>query len=146
MKRKFFTFIVAIALMACTVLPAAAMSSVELAACELVNDKREANGLEPLEISEDLSVKARIKSRDMKDRGYFDHHSPTYGSPFMLMRSLGISYRSAGENIAMGYKTAEAVVSAWMRSPGHRANILSTRYDAIGIGHVDGYWTQWFIG
>lgn len=124
----------------------AAMSQLELAACQLINEQRAANGLAPLTISSDLSVKARIKSRDMLENGYFDHNSPTYGSPFDLMKSLGITYRSAGENIAMGYRTAEAVVNAWMNSSGHRANILSTSYQSFGIGYVDGYWTQWFIG
>ena len=122
------------------------MSQLELTACKLINERRAANGLEPLTISSDLSVKARIKSQDMKENRYFDHNSPTYGSPFELMKSLGITYRTAGENIAMGYRTAEAVVNAWMNSPGHRANILSASYDSFGIGHVDGYWTQWFIG
>ena len=123
-----------------------AMSQLEQAACTLINQRRAENGLEPLAISADLSVKARIKSQDMRDNNYFDHNSPTYGSPFDLMQSLGITYRTAGENIAMGYKTAEAVVDAWMNSPGHRANILSTNYTTMGIGFVDGYWTQWFIG
>lgn len=122
------------------------MLQLEQAAGELVNVHRAENGLKPLTISADLSVKARIKSRDMKENGYFDHNSPTYGSPFALMQSLGITYRSAAENIAMGYRSAEAVVNAWMNSPGHRANILSAIYTTMGIGFVDGYWTQWFIG
>ena len=123
-----------------------AMSQLEQAACELINEQRVKNGLKPLTISEELSVKARVKSTDMLENNYFSHNSPTYGSPFALMKSLGITYRSAAENIAMGYKTAEAVVNAWMNSPGHRANILSSNYTSMGIGHVDGYWTQWFIG
>lgn len=123
-----------------------AISLLEQQACELVNQQRVANGLEPLTISTDLCVKARIKSQDMLDNHYFDHNSPTYGSPFAMMKRLGISYQSAGENIAMGYQTAQAVVNAWMNSEGHRANILSSRYTAMGIGEVNGYWTQWFIG
>ena len=63
-----------------------------------------------------------------------------------LMKQLGISYRSAGENIAKGYTSAEAVVNAWMASASHRANILSEKYTSMGIGFVDGYWTQWLIG
>ena len=122
------------------------MTQTEKSAGELVNTYRAENGLEPLTISAELSVKARIKSQDMRDNNYFDHNSPTYGSPFDLMKSLGITYRTAGENIAMGYTSPEAVVSAWMNSPGHRANILSTSYTNMGIGFVDGYWTQWFIG
>lgn len=123
-----------------------AMSQLEQAACDLINAQRIKNGLKPLTISEELSVKARVKSTDMLENNYFSHNSPTYGSPFALMKSLGITYRSAAENIAMGYKTAEAVVNAWMNSPSHRANILSSNYTSMGIGHVDGYWTQWFIG
>lgn len=123
-----------------------AMSQLEQAACKLINEQRAKNGLDPLTISEELSVKARVKSTDMLQNNYFSHNSPTYGSPFALMKALGITYRSAAENIAMGYKTAEAVVNAWMNSPSHRANILSSNYTSMGIGHVDGYWTQWFIG
>lgn len=123
----------------------ASMSQLEWTACQLVNEQRQANGLEPLEISATLSSKARIKAQDMKDHNYFSHTSPTYGSPFAMMQTLGITYTSAAENIASGYKTAEAVVKAWMDSPSHRANILSTRYDTLGIGEVDGRWAQWFI-
>ena len=122
-----------------------AMTQLEKAACELINEIREENGLEPYAISEALSSKARLKAKDMKDNHYFSHTSPTYGSPFSMMQHFGITYRSAGENIAMGYRTAAAVVNAWMASASHRANILSTRYDTMGIGHTDGYWAQWFI-
>jgi len=118
----------------------------EREAMELVNEKRSAYGLDALTLSGELSVKARIKSQEMKDLGYFSHTSPTYGSPFDMMKALGIRYYSAGENIAMGYRTAEAVVNAWMNSTSHRENILSTRYTSMGIGYADGYWTQWFIG
>ena len=121
------------------------MSALEQAACDLVNQQRIANGLQPLTIDANLSAKARIKSQDMKTNRYFSHNSPTYGTPFQMMKTLGISYRSAGENIAMGYPTAEAVVNAWMASSGHRANILSENYTTMGIGYINGYWTQWFI-
>ena len=91
---------------------------------------------------------ARLKSQDMYDKGYFDHTSPTYGSAFDMLRSFGISYRTAGENIAYGYSTPQAVVDAWMNSSGHRANILNASYTQIGVGHVqDGnYCTQIFVG
>lgn len=114
----------------------------------LVNEQRAAYGLAPLVLSEELSNVARAKSQDMHDNHYFSHTSPTYGSPFQMMTSFGISYRSAGENIAMGYSTPEAVMNAWMNSQGHRANILSASYTQIGVGYVaDGnYWTQEFIG
>jgi uncharacterized protein YkwD len=83
----------------------------------------------------------------MQDNKYFSHTSPTYGSPYQMMRSFGISFRSAGENIAKGYRTPQAVVDGWMNSPGHRANILNGSYTHIGVGYVSGgnHWTQMFI-
>jgi len=116
----------------------------------LINQKRAAQGLKPLTHNWELSRIARYKSMDMRDRGYFSHTSPTYGSPFTMIKSFGISYRSAGENIAQGQATPQAVVQAWMNSPGHRANIMSTQFTEIGVGYAaDGsgrhYWTQMFI-
>ena len=122
--------------------------SYEQQVAALVNEQREANGLQPLTLSGELSDVARIKSQDMHDNNYFSHTSPTYGSPFDMLNTFGITYRAAGENIAMGYATPEAVVNGWMNSPGHRANILNSAYTQIGVGYVaDGsYWTQEFIG
>ena len=114
----------------------------------LVNAERAKYGLAALTLDETLCGYARVKSQDMHDHGYFSHTSPTYGSPFDMMRAFGVSYRTAGENIAMGYATPAAVVEAWMNSEGHRANILSANYTTLGVGYVadGGYWTQWFIG
>ena len=114
----------------------------------LVNAERAKYGLAALTLDETLCGYARVKSQDMHDQGYFSHTSPTYGSPFDMMRAFGVSYRTAGENIAMGYATPAAVVEAWMNSEGHRANILSANYTMLGVGYVadGGYWTQWFIG
>ena len=114
----------------------------------LVNEIRASYGLNNLEINEKLSNVARIKSQDMKDNGYFSHTSPIYGSPFDMMKNFGISYRAAGENIAMGYSTPKAVVDAWMNSKGHRENILKPSFTQIGVGYVSSgnYWTQMFIG
>lgn len=85
----------------------------------------------------------------MKDKNYFSHTSPTYGSPFDMMKKFNISYKSAGENIAKGQKTPQAVVNAWMNSEGHRKNILSKSFTEIGVGYIQGnnttYWTQMFI-
>ena len=113
----------------------------------LVNVERRAKGLSELSYDWQLSRVARYKSQDMRDKNYFSHTSPTYGSPFQMMKSFGISYRSAGENIARGQATPEAVVNAWMNSSGHRANILNSSFTHIGVGYVaDGkYWTQMFI-
>jgi len=114
----------------------------------LVNEVRAQNGLKPLTHDWQLSRVARYKSQDMKDKNYFSHTSPTYGSPFDMMKSFGISYKSAAENIAKGQATAQAVVNAWMNSSGHRKNILSSSYTHIGVGYVanGNYWTQMFIG
>jgi uncharacterized YkwD family protein/spore coat assembly protein SafA len=113
----------------------------------LVNEIRKSYGLNPLTENWELSRVARFKSEDMRDKRYFSHHSPTYGSPFEMMKNFGIKYRYAGENIAMGYPTAKAVVDGWMNSPGHRANILNRNFTSIGVGYCSGnYWTQHFIG
>jgi uncharacterized YkwD family protein len=122
--------------------------SFEKKVAELVNAERAKHGLAPLTLSAELSDIARIKSQDMRDNNYFSHTSPVFGSTFSLLKSHGISYRAAGENIAKGYKTPEAVMDGWMNSPGHRANILSAKYTKIGVGYVAGgnYWTQVFIG
>lgn len=124
------------------------ISAEEQEVITLVNAIRQDNGLEPLRADSDLCRVARIKSQDMRERGYFSHTSPTYGSPFDMMSRFDIRYRTAGENIAMGYRTAESVVEGWMNSPGHRANILSKNYTRIGVGYIaDGsYWTQLFAG
>ena len=114
----------------------------------LVNEARAANGLQPLTANWELSRVARYKSQDMADRGYFSHTSPTYGSPFQMIRAFGLSFRTAGENIAYGQRTPQAVMNGWMNSSGHRANILNASYTQIGVGYVaDGhYWTQMFTG
>ena len=113
----------------------------------LVNQERAKNGLSSLTYDWELSRVARYKSQDMKDNNYFSHTSPTYGSPFQMMKNFGITYKTAGENIARGYKTPESVVNGWMNSSGHRANILNSSFTKIGVGYVkDGhYWTQIFI-
>ncbi|MFL6976975.1 CAP domain-containing protein [Bacillus inaquosorum] len=124
------------------------VSAYEKKVVELTNAERQKQGLKPLQIDETLSKSARAKSQDMKDKNYFDHQSPTYGSPFDMMKSFGISYKTAGENIAKGQKTPEEVVKAWMNSEGHRKNILSPNFTHIGVGYVESgsIWTQQFIG
>lgn len=114
----------------------------------LVNEERAKNGLKALTYDWQLARVARYKSQDMKDNNYFSHTSPVYGSPFQMMKSFGISYKTAGENIARGQATPRAVVDAWMNSSGHRANILNSSFTHIGVGYVSSgkYWTQMFIG
>ena len=114
----------------------------------LVNEIRAQNGLKALSANWELSRVARYKSQDMADNRYFSHTSPTYGSPFQMIKAFGLSFRTAGENIAYGQRTPQAVVNAWMNSSGHRANILNASYTQIGVGYVAAghYWTQMFIG
>lgn len=125
-------------------------SSYEQQVYDMVNAERTAYGLKPLQLSRELSQIARIKSADIRDRGYFGHDSPTYGSPFDMLKKFGLDYHSAGENIAKGQKTPTSVMRSWMSSEGHRENILNTNFNKIGIGFVSdttgvSYWTQLFI-
>ena len=125
-----------------------ALNEYEKEVVRLVNDIRSSYGLGTLSINTELSRVARIKAQDMRERGYFDHNSPTYGTPFEMMKSFGITYRTAGENIAMGYQTPQAVVNGWMNSEGHRRNILNASFTEIGMGYIEQghYWSQMFIG
>ncbi|SOC23777.1 uncharacterized YkwD family protein [Ureibacillus xyleni] len=122
-------------------------SEFEKQVVELTNAERAKAGLAPLQMDNAVMASAHAKSVDMAKNNYFSHTSPTYGSPFDQMKAAGISYRSAGENIAQGQQTPEQVVQAWMNSEGHRANILNGNFTHIGVGYVaDGnYWTQQFI-
>lgn len=127
---------------------ASTQKSLEDQVLTLVNKERAKYNLSPLTMDESLRNVARIKSSDMSSNKYFNHTSPTYGTPFNMLKSFGISYKAAAENIAQGYTTAEAVVNGWMNSSGHRANILNASYTKIGIGYEanGNYWTQLFIG
>lgn len=102
---------------------------------DLINSKRVANGLSSLKIDDELQNVARIKAQDMVDNNYFSHTSPVYGSPFDMIKKFGISYRTAGENIA-GNSSNSGAVNAWMNSPGHKANILNSSFNYTGIGVV----------
>lgn len=125
----------------------ASVTNYENEVIRLANEIRAQNGLKALTADWELSRVARYKSQDMKDNRYFAHNSPTYGTPYEMMKSFGITYRSAGENIAQGYSTPQAVVNAWMNSSGHRKNILNPSFTRIGVGYVKNgnYWTQMFI-
>ena len=126
----------------------ASVDAYEREVVRIVNLERANAGLSPLEYDWQLSRVARYKSEDMQKNKYFSHTSPTYGSPFNMMKSFGISYKTAGENIAKGYQTPSAVVNGWMNSKGHRANILNSSFTHIGVGYVasGNYWTQMFVG
>ncbi len=111
----------------------------------LVNKERAKAGLKPLAKDSALSAMALDKAKDMHYNNYFSHTSPTYGSPFDMMKSYGIRYTYAGENIAMGQRTPQEVMNAWMNSQGHRQNILSPNFTTIGVGYFNGKWVQEFI-
>lgn len=123
------------------------IKAIENEVIALTNQERAKQGLPPLKQNWELSRVARYKSEDMSDKNYFSHTSPTYGSPFDMIKNFGISHSAAAENIAQGQRTAAEVVKAWMNSSGHRANILNGTYTEIGVGYdPDGnYWTQMFI-
>ncbi|TBL81123.1 CAP domain-containing protein [Paenibacillus thalictri] len=111
----------------------------------LVNQERAKSGLKSLASDSALSSMALDKAKDMYTNNYFDHTSPTYGSPFDMMRSYGISYTYAGENIAKGQQSPQEVMNSWMNSAGHRQNILSPNYTKIGVAYYNGEWVQEFI-
>lgn len=112
------------------------MGSDEQVILNLVNEARKNAGLFELKADSEIMKVAEVKAQDMEDNNYFSHTSPTYGSPFDMLKSFGVSYKSAGENIA-GHSTAKNAFEAWMDSPGHRANILNSSYNYTGIGVVE---------
>ncbi|NWL86675.1 SCP-like extracellular [Paenibacillus sp. 79R4] len=112
----------------------------------LVNQERSKAGLKPLTVQDNLTKVAVAKAADMRQNNYFDHQSPTYGSPFDMMKQFGVSYSYAGENIAKGQRTPAEVMNAWMNSEGHRQNIMSPNFTKIGVAYDNGYWVQEFIG
>ena len=116
----------------------------------MINAKRVANGLSALKINDEVQNVARVKAKDMVDSNYFSHTSPIYGSPFDMLKNYGISYKTAGENIA-GNSSNSGAVNAWMNSEGHRANILNSSFNYTGIGVVKSpkygkIYVQMFIG
>lgn len=128
----------------------ASFGSYEQQVVDLVNKERAAVGLPSLQMNSKLSGVAEKKAEDLRDQNYFAHQSPTYGSPFDMMKQFGISYTAAGENIAKGQRTPESVMDGWMNSPGHKANILNANFTEIGVGYVTDsggttYWVQHFI-
>ncbi|MBG9790125.1 CAP domain-containing protein [Brevibacillus laterosporus] len=113
---------------------------------DIVNQERAKAGLKPLSMDKELSKMATDKAKDMAQNNYFDHDSPTFGSPFDMMKQYDISFRTAGENIAEGQRSAEEVMKDWMGSDGHRRNIMDSSFTKIGVGYYNGYWVQEFIG
>ena len=126
------------------------MNSDEKEVFDLINKQRVNNGLQALKVDNEVQRVARIKAQDMTSNNYFSHTSPTYGSPFDMLNSFKISYKTAGENIA-GNSSNSGAVEAWMNSPGHKANILNETFNYTGIGVVSSskygkIYVQMFIG
>ena len=126
------------------------LSADELETFNLINQQRANNGLSALKVDNELQRVARIKAQDMVNKNYFDHNSPTYGTPFNMMKKFGITYKTAGEDIA-GNSSNSAAVNAWMNSPGHRSNILNSSYNYTGLAVVSSprygkIYVQMFIG
>ncbi len=116
--------------------PPTDISQDEQALLDLVNKARSDAGVGPLKFDSELMKIARLKAKEMVEKNYFSHESPTYGSPFDMMKQFGISFRTAGENIA-GNRTVEGAFKAWMNSEGHRKNILNGNFNYTGIGIVE---------
>lgn len=114
----------------------------------LVNVARADAGCAPLRVDSRLTTAARLHSEDMAAQNYFSHTSLDGRTPWQRMQAQGYTAGS-GENIAAGYSTPASVMTAWMNSSGHRANILNCSSKAIGVGIGKGgsygtYWTQDF--
>lgn len=123
------------------------MHAYVLRVVELVNEERAKVGLKPLTIKENVTEAAQIRAVECTTM--FSHTRPNGTSFVTALKEAGVSYRGAGENIAWGQKTPEAVMEAWMNSPGHRANILNEKYTTIGVGYYQNsagvnYWSQLF--
>lgn len=111
----------------------------------LTNAERKKVGVAALVKDGNLTKSAQAKSADMKENGSMEHESPEYGGLGGILNRFDVSYSMAGENIAHGQPSAEAVVDAWMKSPDHKANILHPDFTHIGVGYDGNYWTQQFI-
>ena len=128
----------------------ASLSSDEKEVFDLINKQRTNNGLSALKIDSEVQRISRIKAQDMLNNNYFSHNSPTYGTPFQMLQSFKVSYKTAGENIA-GNSSNSGAVTAWMNSSGHKANILNSSFNYTGIGVVSSpkygkIYVQMFIG
>ena len=109
-----------------------------------LNRERQRQGLSPLVCDGEVEDVAQGHADDMARRGYFDHYTPEGLAPTDRLDAAGITYSNYGENIAWGSHTAKSVVSLWMGSPGHRANILDN-YTAVGIGVSGNYYVLVFV-
>lgn len=121
-------------------------SSAAQAVLAEVNAARVQNGLSALTLDANMNRAAAVRAAELAQS--FSHTRPNGSRGLTALNEAGVSYRTAGENIASGQQTAQAVVSAWMNSSGHRANILSASFGRMGVGQatIGGrtYWVQLF--
>ncbi|OUP60246.1 CAP domain-containing protein [Butyricicoccus pullicaecorum] len=121
-------------------------SSAAQAVLAEVNAARAQNGLSALTLDANMNRAAAVRAAELAQS--FSHTRPNGSRGLTALNEAGVSYRTAGENIASGQQTAQAVVSAWMNSSGHRANILSASFGRMGVGQatIGGrtYWVQLF--
>ncbi|MGH9419525.1 MAG: CAP domain-containing protein [Thermoanaerobaculia bacterium] len=118
--------------------PALASDITRASVVAAMNEYRAEHNLPPLREDVHLDAAAADRMRDMEDQGYWAHESPDGRSPFTWLQPNGYFFRYAGENLATGFETTEFLVSGWMESPGHRANILSPHFEDCGIAIIDG--------
>lgn len=111
----------------------------------LMNEHRGTVGCGPLAWADDVAAVATAHSDDMVARDFFAHTNPDGDSPFDRLGDAGITYSLAAENIAFGYPTGEAVLEAWINSPGHRSNIENCGLTEHGVGLVGTHWTHLFL-
>jgi hypothetical protein len=105
---------------------------------EETNAARSKNNLPSLTIDTKLAVAAQAKAEDMLEKGYWSHTSPSGKTPWDFIAQSGYSYINAGENLARGFTSTDAVLKAWLASPTHRANVLSGLYTDVGFAVVEG--------
>ncbi len=119
---------------------ARAQDTTDMAAAviDAMNVERASHGLAPLRVEPKLSAAASNRIVDMFDGHYFAHTSPTGLEPWKWVEQEGYDYREFGENLALGYPSAESVVDGWMHSPLHRANVLNTRFQEVGVAIAEG--------
>jgi len=120
-----------------TIPTVSALTADEQHMVDMINQERLVAGLNPVKADLRLTAVGRAKANDMKVNNYFDHTSPTYGSPWAMMQQVGLTIKWAGENIS-GNKSVEASMAALMQSPGHKANILDPRCTHVGVGIASG--------
>lgn len=104
----------------------------------LTNVERQRNHLAAVRLDPQLSQAAAVKAGDMFARNYWAHVSPSGTQPWFFISQAGYTYRYAGENLARDFADSTSVVQAWLASPTHRENLLSNRYQDIGVAVVNG--------